>query len=30
MLSDEYRGKGIWQSAYPLVLKEVKKWDIQN
>ena len=25
MLSPEYRGKGIWASAYPLVLKEVKK-----
>ena len=25
MLSPEYRGKGIWTKAYPLVLKEVKK-----
>ena len=25
MLSDEYRGKGIWSSAYPLVIKEAKK-----
>ena len=30
MLSDEYRGKGIWQSAYPLVLKEVKKSSEKN
>ena len=25
MLTDEYRGKGIWSNAYPLVLEEVKK-----
>lgn len=25
MLSEEYRGKGIWAKAYPLVLEEVKK-----
>ena len=25
MLSEEYRGKGIWVKAYPLVLEEVKK-----
>ena len=25
MLTDGYRGKGIWSKAYPLVLKEVKK-----
>jgi len=25
MLTEEYRGKGIWSNAYPLVLEEVRK-----